>query len=173
MAVTNVRTIALACGLLAWTAGFSAPGLAAELQTVGWIERARLGAEGVLVSAKLDTGADSSSLHATGVRWMTRDDGDWVAFDVIGADGTKAHFERKVVRVVRVKRVGASPQKRPTILMGVCVGKVFRLTEVNLTDRTGFNQEFLVGRRFLENHFLVDSSRTNTVEPACAEARGP
>ena len=94
----------------------------AELPAVGWIENVRLGSEGTTVAAKLDTGALSSSLHATDIRWFSRDDGDWVAFDVIGKDGVKAHFERRVERVARIKCPTGESQRRPTILLGVCLG---------------------------------------------------
>lgn len=157
--------------ILACAMAWGAPATAAEPATVGWIERARLGMEGVVVSAKLDTGADNSSLHATDIRWASRDDGDWVTFDVTAEDGGKTRFERKVARVARVRRAGGALQKRPAILMGVCLGGVYRLTEVNLTDRSGLNYEFLIGRSFLAGHFMVDPARQNTVEPDCAKAR--
>jgi hypothetical protein len=145
----------------------AAPRVAAQPATVGWIERARLGPEGVVVAAKLDTGADFSSLHATDVRWHLRDDGDWVEFEVLGENGQRVRFERKVVRIARVRRASGGAERRPTILLGVCVGRVYRVTEVNLTDRSRFEYEFLVGRSFLAGHFVVDSARMNTVEPAC------
>lgn len=145
----------------------AAPAPVSDMATVGWIEKVRLGREGVTVVAKLDTGALTSSLHATDVKWTVRDDGDWVSFEVIGAGGSRERFERKVVRVARVKRASGGVERRPTVLMAVCLGRVFRLSEVNLTDRSGFNYEFLVGRRFLTGHFAVDSSRTYTVEPRC------
>jgi hypothetical protein len=144
-----------------------APAAAAQPMVVGWIERVRLGMEGLVISAKLDTGADHSSLHASEIRWHTRDDGDWVGFDVVNENGEKVHFERKVVRIARVRRAGGAVQKRPVIMMGVCLGSVYRLTQVNLVDRTGLNYEFLVGRSFLAEGFAVDSSRINTVEPNC------
>ncbi|OGA53953.1 MAG: hypothetical protein A3G24_02880 [Betaproteobacteria bacterium RIFCSPLOWO2_12_FULL_62_13] len=157
-------------GVLPW------PSPAAEDRPVivaGWIERVTLGAEGVLIKAKLDTGATTSSLHAADLRWLTRDDGDWVAFDVVGENGQKAHFERKVTRIARVKRRGAAAaQKRPTVIMGVCLGNIYRLVEVNLADRTGFNYKLLVGRNFLKGHFMVDSGRTYTAEPRCEPGRG-
>lgn len=139
----------------------------AQPTVVGWIERVRLGAEGLVISAKLDTGADHSSLHATEIRWLTRDDGDWVGFDVVNENGEKAHFERKVVRIARVRRGGGVVQKRPVVMMGVCLGSVHRFTQVNLVDRSGFNYEFLVGRSFLNAGFAVDAARVNTIEPAC------
>jgi hypothetical protein len=142
-----------------------------ETRIAGWIERVRLGDEGIVVSAKLDTGALTSSLHAADVRWFTRDGEEWVAFEVTEEGGRTVRFERKVVRVARIKRQGADSQRRPTVVIGVCLGGVYRVTEVNLTDRTGFKYEFLVGRRFLAGHFLVDSARTNTVAPDCPGMR--
>jgi hypothetical protein len=151
----------------------AAPAPASEVVTVGWIEKVRLGREGVTVVAKLDTGALTSSLHANNVEWTARDDGDWVSFEVIGARGTRERFERKVVRVARIKRPTGDLERRPTVLMAVCLGRVFRLSEVNLTDRSGFNYEFLVGRSFLAGHFAVDSSRTYTLEPRCEGKPAP
>lgn len=141
---------------------------AGEMQIAGWIERVRLGEEGVILSAKLDTGADNSSLHASAVRSFLRDGRHWVTFEVAGEDGRTVRFERKVVRITEIKRRnGAQPLERPTVLMGVCLGRVYRVVEVNLADRTRFKQPFLIGRTFLANHFAVDSGRTNTVEPDC------
>jgi len=142
---------------------------AAGLVTVGWIERVKLGAEGITVEAKLDTGALTSSLHAADLRWSSRADGDWVEFDVIGADGVHARFKRKVVRISRVKRASGGVTERPVVLMGLCLGSHYRVTEVNLTDRSGFDYELLIGRRFLAHYFAVDSSRLYTVKAACAD----
>jgi hypothetical protein len=163
------RSCAALGGLFLWLSGLL-PAAAVEPRTVGWIERVKLGTDGIVVAAKLDTGADTSSLHAENIRWVKRADGDWVAFDVVGATGEKARFEHKVVRIARIKRDSAPAQSRPTIVLGVCLGNVYRLTEVNLTDRSRFNYEMLVGRSFLAGRFAVDSARMNTVEPACKEA---
>ena len=142
----------------------------ADPQIVGWVERIRLGEEGVILSAKLDTGADTSSLHASKVRWFDRDGSQWVAFEVKGEDGRTVTFERKVARIAEIKRrAGGEPLRRPTVLIGVCLGRFYRVTEVNLADRTRFSQPFLVGRSFLRHQFAVDSGRTNTIEPECRQ----
>lgn len=140
---------------------------AAQPTVVGWIEPVRLGSEGLVVPAKLDTGADTSSLGASGITWIRRDGRDWVAFDVVAKDNRKVRLERKVERVARVKKASGGVQERPVVLLGVCLGDTYRITEVNLTDRTGFKLPFLVGRSFLAERFAVDSSRTHTVEPGC------
>jgi len=165
-----VRT--LVAGLACGAAVGAVTSATAEPRVAGWIERVRLG-EGVVVTAKLDTGALTSSLHAADVRWVTRDGEEWVAFDVTAEDGRTARFERKVVRISRIKRQGQDSDKRPTVLMEVCLGGVQAVTEVNLADRTGFKYELLVGRRFLADRFIVDSARMNLVAPDCPAAKKP
>ena len=157
----------LACG----AALGAATSAGAEPRVAGWIERIRLGEEGIVVNAKLDTGALTSSLHAADVRWFKRDGEDWVAFDVTAEDGRTARFERKVVRISNVKRQGSDTQKRPTVMMEVCLGGIYGVTQVNLADRTGLKYEFLVGRRFLADRFVVDSARMNLVTPDCPAAK--
>ena len=156
----------LRCLLFAACAWSSAQS-AAQTTVVGWIEPVKLGSEGVLIPAKLDTGADTSSLHASDIKWIRRNDGDWVSFDVVGKDERRVRLERKVERVTRVKKAAGGVQERPVVLLGVCLGNTYRTTEVNLTDRTGLKLPFLVGRSFLAEGFVVDSSRTETIEPSC------
>lgn len=139
----------------------------AEPTVVGWIEPVKVGSEGLVVPAKLDTGADTSSLHVSELKWMRRDGGDWVAFDVVGKDNRTVRLERKVERVARVKKAAGGVQERPTVLLGICLGGTYRVTEVNLTDRTGLKLPLLVGRSFLAGRFAVDSARTDTLEPSC------
>ena len=161
----NRKALASAYGL---AFAFALGSAGAEPTVVGWIETVKLGAEGVIVPAKLDTGADVSSLHVSQVTWLKRPDGDWVAFEIAGADQRTARLERKVQRVARVKKASGGVQERAVVMLGVCLGDTYRVTEVNLTDRTGFKYPFLVGRNFLATRFAVDSSRTDTVSPACS-----
>jgi len=56
----------LRCQLLAGFAWWSAPSMA-EPTVVGWIESVKLGGEGLVLPAKLDTGADTSSLHVSDI----------------------------------------------------------------------------------------------------------
>lgn len=146
------------------------PQAAAEPVVIGWIERIKVGREGLVMTAKLDTGADTSSMHVASIHWTRREDGDWVTFETAGDDGRTVRLERKVKRVVRVRGASGGSQRRPTIELGVCLGGVYRSTDVNLTNRSDFRQPFLVGRSFLAGHFAVDSSRTHTVEPSCEGA---
>ena len=52
-------------------------------------------------------------------------------------------------------------------MMGVCVGNVYRETQVNLVDRKNFNYQMLIGRRFTGNSVVVDPGRTFIAKPHC------
>lgn len=145
---------------------FQGAGAAGTPRVVGWIERVMIGPPGIVLEAKLDTGADTSSLHVLNLKWVSDGAGHQVAFDVSGEDGRTVRLVRKVERIAHVKSALGS-QRRPTIVLGVCLSTTYREVEVNLTDRAGFKQPFLVGRNFLAHHFSVDASRQHTVEPDC------
>jgi hypothetical protein len=137
------------------------------LPIAGWLERARLSPGNVALEAKLDSGARTSSLHAMNLQEFGRDGKDWVAFDVIGDDGRSVRIERPVIRIARIKNALGADEGRPTVTLGLCIGSVYRVTEVNLVDRSSLTTPLLVGRRFLKGRFLVDPNRRHLLEPAC------
>jgi hypothetical protein len=149
--------------------GVPCAAIAGQPEIVGYLEPIKLGSEAIPLAAKLDTGADVSSLHVTNLQRMQREDGEWVAFEVVGADNRRIRLERKVERIARVRNAARGVQERPTVLLGICLGSTYRVTEVNLADRSGLTLPVLVGRSFLGGRFAVDSSRTYTVEPRCGE----
>jgi hypothetical protein len=161
----------VSCVLLA---AFPWPSAAAAGETllVGWIERVTLEAERIPITAKLDTGADISSLHASSLHLSRREGARWVAFEVVGENGQHVRFQRKVVRMVSIKRASGIEERRPAVMLGICLGDTYRVTEVNLVDRSGLSHELLVGRNFLSGRFAVDSAREFTVGPHCEQTHG-
>ncbi len=136
---------------------------------LGWLELARLGSDQLVLPSKLDTGADNSSLNAKHVAEFRRDGQPWVRFTVANDEGPAVVFERPVERIAKIKRSGTKSEHRPVILMEVCVAKVFRRVEFNLTDRSHLDYQLLIGRSFLAGAILVDSSSTFTTNPTCPE----
>jgi len=137
---------------------------------VGWIENALIEPGGLLIRAKLDTGARTSSLNAPDYKMFDRDGEPWVRFTVINREGKSIEYERKVVRSARIKRIQGPSQVRPVVLLTVCIGNVRGETEVNLVNRQGFNYQMLIGRRFLARRLAIDPARTLTSNPDCGEA---
>lgn len=164
---------ALAAALGLACAGAGAAAGPETLAHAGWLERARLTPGEVVLEAKLDTGAMTSSLDAVEVRQFERDGRRWVAFTVVGTDGRRVRLERPLVRLARIRSALGVDEARPTVTLGICIGPVYRVTEVNLARRAHLDVPLLIGRRFLEGRFVVDSGRRHLHEPDCEPAPPP
>lgn len=149
---------------------FVGSGVHAEpARVMGWVEPVEILPSGLKIFAKLDTGASTSSIDAARYEEFKRAGKTWVRFDVLDRKGGSFRFERPVVRVSRIRRSDAPTVIRPVIELGVCLGGVYRKTQVNLADRAHLSHPMLIGRRFLKAKILVDPSRKLTSEPRCAK----
>lgn len=142
-----------------------------ERPTFGWVERATVEPWGILVKAKLDSGALTSSMHAENIDRFKKDGDDWVRFTVELEDmdsdkQVETRLERKVVRKIKVRGAGGA-EERPVVLMKVCLGNRIHEEQFSLNDRDKMNYPVLIGRRMLEDVGPVDSSKTFTTEPTC------
>jgi len=159
----------LLCGVAA-ALGFAAvagAGVAAEIPVVGWVERVWINPGRFEIHAKIDTGAKTSSLNAPNMEIFQRDGAEWVRFVVTNRRGVTRHFEEKIIRIAKIRRHGGRVQRRPVVMMGICVGPVYRVTQVNLIDRRNFNYQMLIGRRFMSGQVVVDPGKAFISKPAC------
>jgi len=138
-------------------------------RVMGWVEPVEILPAKMKILAKLDTGAATSSIDAAQYEEFKRAGKTWVRFDVSDRKGGTFRFERPVVRISRIRRSDAATVVRPVIELGVCLGGVYRVTQVNLANRAHLNHPMLIGRRFLKAKILVDPSRKFTSEPRCAK----
>jgi hypothetical protein len=141
--------------------------LAHANEIIGWAEKVRLYPGNLLVEARIDTGADISSLHCDCITSFDRNGEKWVSFVVETSDGRPVLMERKVVRVAKIKRHFGEVQERMVVKLGVCLGKTYKEAEVTVVDRSGLTYPMLIGRDFLEGGFLVDPSVSYKTEPQC------
>ena len=137
---------------------------------VGWVEKIRILPENIIVNAKIDTGADNSSLNVEALTEFLRENQRWVRFTIRYQDGGSIAMEKPVHRNAKIRQKGAPRQERPVILMDLCLGKIFKTeVPVNLANRKGFKYPMLIGRSFLEGLAVVDSSLTYIHEPRCLD----
>lgn len=160
---------AIAATLL-WLGG--APVSAGEKDIFGWVEQVIVGTHEIELKAKLDTGAETSSLDATNIRRLRRrSTGErFVEFDVTDPNtGKVLTLKKSLVRNVRIKQHDGSFQTRPVVVIPICLGTHFRDIEVSLIDRREFLYPLLLGRSALAGISLVDPSRTLTARPECED----
>ncbi|MCP1675192.1 hypothetical protein J2T57_002340 [Natronocella acetinitrilica] len=137
-----------------------------DLQILGWLEKVSLEQADLVIEAKLDTGADTSSLHAPELETFERDDEDWVRFTVTNGDGEAYTYEKPISRTVRI-RSASGRSERYVVEMDICLGGRRATTEVNLADRGGLSYQMLVGRSFMRDAILVDSGAKYLAAPDC------
>lgn len=139
-----------------------------EIKTLGYIENVAVGNLALEMKGKLDTGADTSSVHAYDVEVYKKGKRDnWVKFRLIGKDGRSIRYDQNVIRFAHIKAKTGGTIRRPVIHLPICVGGRRARAEVNLADRGDFEYDVLIGREFLANRILVDSSRTFMAEEEC------
>ncbi|RMG43035.1 MAG: hypothetical protein D6719_04615 [Candidatus Dadabacteria bacterium] len=158
------------CVLLSLTTGILlnvAPLIAQEKEILGWVEKVKIYPPRLILHAKLDTGADYSSLHARNITEFKRNGQDWVSFVVVNRYGNTIRLEKEVIRHALIKRHGGKHQKRSVIRLGICVGNTYMEHDVNLVDRRNFDYQMLIGRKFLAGNIIVDPAVTYTAEPRC------
>ena len=140
----------------------------AEKTIVGWLEHVVVSEAGLILEAKLDTGADTSSLHAENIHRFRRNGKRMVRFDVLDTEtGKMVQLERPLARIARIREHRGDHQSRPVVTMWVCVGTMKKRIEVNLVDRSAFNYPFLLGRSAMEGHVIIDPSRSFTTMARC------
>ena len=160
--------ITLLAALLALIPAPAAP--AAERQIIGHVEDVRVVAGDVTFKARIDSGAETSSLDVGDVVAFQRDGKPWVRFTAVNDAGRSLTLERPIVRTADVRRSGTATQRRYVVVIGLCLGRVFADAEVNLADRAGMTYRMLIGRRFLADRFLIDVAAADLTTPECPEA---
>lgn len=149
--------------------GFGSPAIAQPKNPVvaGYIEWAWFDGNNVAFKAKLDTGAQNSSINAPDYRTFRKKGEKWVEFELINEKGQKLTIRRPLVRVAKVRRQVTGTKKRPVIHLNVCIGGVSSEVEFNLADRDNMNYQVLIGRSFLQSDILIDSGRQFIAPKAC------
>ena len=148
------------------------PATALPKQTIGWLEYVHIGDANLRLEAKIDTGADTTSVNARGIRAIKVGGEDWIRFKLDDTHGHSVTLERKLVRYVKIKQKSALSTKRPVIKLGICLGSIFQEVEVNLAMRRNFKYPMLIGRNYLKGVFVVDSGAEHTSGPSCPGVKG-
>lgn len=133
-------------------------------KTIGWREWVQLPDLGVdEIKAKVDTGADNSSLHAFELERFEDNGVPMVRFQIHPRQRKRRPSIECVAEVVkerRVKNPGGRAEMRPVIRTTLIIGGEQLDALVNLTTRDEMTFRMLLGRRTVRGRFLIDPGRS-------------
>jgi hypothetical protein len=159
---------------LAWFIALASFASVARADTYGKQERVRvMSTPPIEIVAKLDPGADHTSLNALDVKYFLRDGDTWARFTIDNGSvlpGNRVGVERPVIRDVKVRQRDGGVEHRPVVEMEICIGDRLLKTELNLADRTSYTAPLLIGRTELDKLGSVDVSREFTHDAMCKAA---
>jgi hypothetical protein len=132
----------------------------AGFMVIGELEHVNIMPEDLRLKARIDTGAQTSSIGVSSVRSFERDGKKWLHFSVEGPDGKKLmDFEKPVLRTAKIKRHGAEAIERPVVKLKIMLGNKEMEREFTLADRAQYKFPVLIGRNVLAGKYLVDVNR--------------
>lgn len=145
---------------------------------IGRSEKVRLLPEDIVLEARVDTGATTSSIDAHDIETFERNGRTWMRFRVRDKVGnTDKVFERPRVRSVRIKNraaeenVGKKYERRSVVRILACLDGRAQKIEVNLADRSRFAYPMLLGRSgIVDFDAVVDPSIGSDIAPNCKPA---
>jgi hypothetical protein len=112
------------------------------------------------ISAKVDTGAYTSSLHSSHVKVISGTP-DKLSFRIEGHDLEGLEFVTENFSERNIKNSFGQVERRYVIRTTVVIFNQKFETEFSLSDRSGMKHPILLGRKFLRGKFITDVSKLN------------
>ena len=135
-----------------------------ELPVIGWREWVGLPDLGIkTIKAKVDTGARSSSLQASGMQEFERDGVKWVRFYVHPEQRKSTESVKVESMVLDFRSVRSSSGKaeiRPVIVTNIELFDITWPVELTLASRDQMGLRMLLGREAFRGRFLVDAGKS-------------
>ncbi len=128
---------------------------------IGWCEMVDVPSLGLTgVHAKMDTGAATSSIHASRVRPLMRGGKPCVEFWFrLNAGEKPKRYEAVIIDRRMVRSSNGETQERYVIAAQFCFGTLCWNGQLTLANRRSMAFPLLIGRRALRRGFLVNSGR--------------
>lgn len=137
----------------------------------GYVEKITLLPAGIIVSAKLDSGAKTSSINAENIERYKKEGARWVRFDLVLEDvNDKIHrvpMDLPVSRRVAIKRDEHEHDRRVVVELPFCFDGRQRHAEFSLNNRSKFIYPVLLGRAFLNGIALIDPDQAFLTQAQC------
>ncbi len=110
--------------------------------------------------ARIDTGAQSCSMHAEKISEKKIEGERYVEFTTLDDEGKAYTLLKKVVKTSMVKGTSGVAEKRYVVKIPLKFGRKNPVVNVNLNDRRNIKHRFLVGRNLLLKDYVVDVTQS-------------
>ena len=113
---------------------------------------------GLVLRAKIDTGAKTSSLHATDLQLFEKNNQKWVGFTTLNevkGDACSVYCEFPVYDHRQVRSSNGQAHWRYVIETKIQLGSFQQKIQLTLADRSQMQYPMLLGRKAMEKHFLI------------------
>jgi hypothetical protein len=138
---------------------------------VGEVEKFFLTAAETVYNARIDSGAETSSIDARNIVRFERDGSNWVRFDVpVPGDKEPGSeelltLEKEVSRRVKILQSNVDdPERRVVVELQFVIGNHTQVAEFTLTDRSHLTHQVLIGRNVLRDVMLIDVGKEFATE---------
>ncbi len=131
---------------------------------LGAVENVRITPPDLVSIARIDSGAETSSIDARDIEAFERDGENWVKFNFVDRSNNSVHpIEAKVLKHVKIKQSSQdeTSERRIVIQLKINIGDISELSEFTLTNREHLKFPLLIGRNILKDIAVVDVSADN------------
>lgn len=120
------------------------------------------------LTAKIDTGAYSTAIHAHKFSVQVENDQEVLFFQLL--DPSKSEFVNRTYKTANfyrknVRSSNGRKEERFIIKTKIILGGKTRITHLSLTNREKMRFPVLIGRKVLAKGYIVDVSKTNVIQP--------
>ena len=128
-------------------------------RTIGWREYVSLTELKVdNVVAKIDTGANLSSIHASEIKITSKDKLKFVTFKIKKNKNTLKKVTCELQGYKKIKSSDGVVEKRPVVKTPMVLDGIRKNIELTLTDRKTMDYTMLIGRKALGRRWIVNPS---------------
>jgi len=127
---------------------------------LGAVEYVKLSPPGQTFAARIDSGAELTTLAVADLVRFERDGEKWVKFDLTGEKGETTSVERQILRRVKASQIGKEGAgKFLVVMMSFTIGSKTDQVEMVLINDEEAEQPISIGRNFLHNNAIIDVSQ--------------
>ena len=111
------------------------------------------------LKAKIDTGARTSSIHASNIQIFSKGEVKMVRFQLHQLKSL-LNVETKLISLKKIKSSFGETEIRPLIHLEIQIGEFSTLTEITLAERSKLTYPMLIGRNTLKKKHIIHSHRS-------------